>query len=124
MTNKPKYNFFKNSSYAINGLKEISKNEKSFKIELVLAFFFALLSLFLKVSLVEHILLLSVILLVLFAEVMNSAIERVVDLVTKEKHELAKNAKDAGSAAVFLSIMIAGLTWSLILLNLIFEFRS
>lgn len=123
MTNKPKYNFFKNSLYAINGLKEISQNEKSFKIELVLAFFFACLSLFLKVSLIEHILLLSVILFVLFAEVVNSAIERVVDLVTKEEHELAKNAKDAGSAAVFLSILIAGLTWALILLNLFFEWR-
>lgn len=120
MTNKPKYNFFKNSKYALNGLIEIFKNESSFKIEVALAIPFLILSFILNISVIEHILLIFVTLFVLFAEIVNSAIERVVDLVTKEHHELAKNAKDAGSAAVCISIVIASLTWSIILFNIIF----
>jgi len=50
------------------------------------------------------------------AEVTNSAIERVVDLVTLEYHELAKRAKDAGAALVFISLLVAGTIWFVVLL--------
>lgn len=51
----------------------------------------------------------------LMAEVANSAIERVVDLVTGEYHELAKKAKDAGASLVFLSLVLLGLIWVCVL---------
>ena len=50
------------------------------------------------------------------AEVTNSAIERVVDLVTLEYHDLAKRAKDAGAALVFISLLVTGIIWFVILL--------
>ena len=53
------------------------------------------------------------VLLVLIVELLNSAVEAAVDLVTQEKHTLAKRAKDAGSAAVFLSLCACGLAWLL-----------
>ena len=51
----------------------------------------------------------------LIAEAINSAIERVVDLVTLEHHHMAGRAKDVGSAVVFLSIFVFGITWVFIL---------
>jgi diacylglycerol kinase (ATP) len=64
---------------------------------------------------IDLILLLGTGLLVLLIEIINSAIEAVVDLVCgEERHELAGHAKDMGSAAVFMSQMILALTWGLI----------
>ena len=54
----------------------------------------------------------------LFAELVNSAIERTVDLVTTEYHELAKAAKDAASAAVLVSLIVTGLIWAATLYHL------
>lgn len=56
-------------------------------------------------------------LLVLAAELMNTAIERTVDLITKEHHPLAKQAKDAGSAAVAITAIGAGIAWVVVLLT-------
>lgn len=118
---KPKYNFFKNTNYALNGLKHAIKNEKSFRIELVFVAIFSAISLFLNVSLVEHILLILVLLFVLFAEIVNSAIESVVDLVTSDFNELAKIAKDLGSAAVFVAIFLASFVWIMVILSQIWS---
>ena len=49
--------------------------------------------------------------LVLVVELVNSAIENVVDRISSERHELAGRAKDAGSAAVFVALVLAGFTW-------------
>lgn len=119
MRNQPKYNFFKNTNYAVDGLKDIIKNEKSFKIELVCIVLLAIFSLFLELSLALHLLLISSLFVILIVEAINSAIERCVDLVTKEYNELAKKAKDTGSAAVFLSISLASLIWIFVLGSLI-----
>lgn len=54
-------------------------------------------------------------LLVLAAELLNSAIEAVVDKVSPEFHELAGRAKDMGSAAVFMLLLLMGLSWALVL---------
>ena len=54
-------------------------------------------------------------LLILIVELINSAIEAVVDRVSFEHHPLSKNAKDLGSAAVFLSFVLAVATWCVIL---------
>ncbi|CZE46383.1 diacylglycerol kinase [Campylobacter geochelonis] len=120
MRNQPKYNFFKNTNYAISGLCEIVKNESSFKIELVIIAILSVCSLFLKLSVALHIILIVSLLLVLLTECLNSAIERCVDLTTTQIHPLAKAAKDAGSAAVFISICITVISWGFVLFELIF----
>lgn len=111
MRNQPKYKFFKNARYAVDGLFEIYKNETSFKIEIFIILPLILVSLFLKISLFMHLILIISLLFILFAECINSAIERCVDLACSEIHPLAKSAKDAGSAGVFISITISVICW-------------
>ena len=72
------------------------------------------LALFLPLTLIERIVLIVTLLMVLVVELLNSAIEAVVDRVGLEQHDLSKRAKDLGSAAVFLSLVIVGVTWLLI----------
>jgi len=117
MRNQPKYNFIKNTTYALKGLKNIISTESSFRIELIITLLSLPLIYLIDTTLTNKILLLFSLLLVLLSEAVNSAIERVVDLVTLEHHVLAGQAKDAGSAAVFISIMIAAFTWILIVLD-------
>lgn len=114
MKNKPKYNIFSNTSYALVGLSEIIKNEISFKIEIIIfLILFPWIFLF-DFSMVERILLFVGLSGVLLAEVINSAIERTVDLVTLEYNEMAKKAKDASSAIVFISVIIFIFIWGTI----------
>ncbi len=119
MRRQPKYNFFKNSSYALKGLADILKNETSFKIELALLIPVILIILYLNIGIVEKILLFVSYFFVLIAETINSAIERVVDLVTLDHHEMAGRAKDVGSSIVFLSIVQAVVVWVFILFTTI-----
>ncbi|HIE34959.1 MAG TPA: diacylglycerol kinase [Campylobacterales bacterium] len=109
--NKPKYSLLKNAKYAIDGLIEAFRNELSFKIEL---FFFALFSIliwFLSISTLSKIVLQTSMLIPLLIELLNSAIERVVDLATKDFHPLAKYAKDVSSAAVLISLFLTLGIW-------------
>ena len=115
MRNQPRYNFFKNTFYAISGLRDIVKHENSFKIELIICLILLPFILLIELSLVEKLLLFITMTGVLIAEAINSAIERVVDLVTLEHHEMAGRAKDAGSAIVFLSIILSVIVWGIIL---------
>ncbi|AZV45946.1 diacylglycerol kinase [Nautilia sp. PV-1] len=108
---KPKYSFFKNFKYAREGFAEVFKKETSFKLEII---FFAVLSVvavFLPYPVWAKIILISGMLVPLIVELLNSAIERVVDMVTSEYHELAKYAKDAAAAAVMISIFFSVLVW-------------
>jgi diacylglycerol kinase (ATP) len=66
----------------------------------------------------EKLMLIGVFVLVLIVELLNSAIEAVVDRVSLERNPLSKNAKDLGSAAVFLTLSLAAATWIVILLPL------
>lgn len=117
MRNQPQYHFIKNTIYALKGLKDIIASENSFKIELIIFLIAIPLILIIETTITNKILLFSSLGLVLLTEAVNSSIERVVDLVTLEHAELAGRAKDAGSAAVFISIMIASVTWILIILD-------
>lgn len=121
MRNQPKYNFLKNTSYAIEGLKDLVKYETSFKIELIITVILLPIILFLEVSLIEKSLLFISLMGMLIAEAINSAIERVVDLVTLEYHDMAKRAKDVGSSIVFLSIIVFITTWSLLVPPTLFK---
>ncbi len=74
-----------------------------------------LVALLLPVARLEKLALVAVLLLVLIVELLNSAIEAVVDRVSLERHALSKNAKDLGSAAVLLSCALAAVTWAVVL---------
>ncbi|MDK2046249.1 diacylglycerol kinase [Aliarcobacter butzleri] len=117
MRNQPKYNFFKNSSYAIKGLLDLIKNETSFKIELIVTIFLIPLIIFIDTTMTNKALMFISLMGMILAEAINSAIERVVDLVTLEHHDMAGRAKDVGSSIVFLSIFIFITTWIIIFLD-------
>lgn len=117
MRNQPKYNFFKNSSYAIKGLLDLIKNETSFKIELIVTIFLIPLIIFIDTTMTNKALMFISLMGMILAEAINSAIERVVDLVTLKHHDMAGRAKDIGSSIVFLSIFIFITTWIIILLD-------
>ena len=117
MLNKPKYSLFSNAKYALDGLKDLVKNESSFKLEIIVLLIVIPIIIYLDKTTIEKLLLFSSIMLILIIEAINGAIERVVDLVTKEYHPLAGKAKDAGSSAVFLSVVFAIIVWSSILLK-------
>ena len=112
MHNKPKHNLFKNTIYALEGLVDITKHETSFKWQILLFVLGTVLAWFLPIETgYKFILSISLIIPVL-AEIINSAIERVVDLVTQDYHILAKQAKDAGAAIVFVSLLTLASIWA------------
>lgn len=119
MRNQPKYNFFKNTSYALKGLIDLIKTETSFKIELVITIILLPLIFFIDTTLTNKALMFITLMGMLMAETINSAIERVVDLVTLEHHDMAGRAKDVGSAIVFISIFIFVVTWGIILIDIL-----
>ncbi len=116
MNNKPKYHLFKNTQYALSGLKHAFKTENSFRLELLASIFIMLAIIFVDVSLSYKLILLVTGILVLIVELLNSAIENVVDLVTKEIHPLAKTAKDIGATAVMFTIILHISCWVIILI--------
>lgn len=115
---KPKYHFLNNARYALEGIFVLFKNEMAFRIELCIIIPAIVFSFFLKVSFLEHLLLVSVLMLILIIEALNSAIEACVDLITNEWHEKAKIAKDCASTAVFFSVLLALFVWSFILYSI------
>ena len=120
MHNKPKHNLFKNTVYSLEGLVDITKHEASFKWQILLFVVGTIVAWFLPIETgYKFILSISLIIPVL-AEIINSAIERVVDLVTQDYHILAKQAKDAGAAIVFISLITLAAIW-LATLSIAFE---
>jgi len=101
--------------YSRDGLKAAWQNEAAFREEILLAAIAIPLALFLARSGVERALLIGSILLILLVEILNSALEAVVDKASPERHELAKRAKDMGSAAVLLSLLNAATIWLCVL---------
>lgn len=117
MNNKPKYHLFKNTKYAIDGFLHAFKTESSFKLELILAIFIIPSIFLLNFELWQKSILLFSAFLVLIVELLNSAVENVVDLVTKDFHHLAKNAKDIGATAVMFSIILHLVFWLIFLIK-------
>ncbi|MCK5294268.1 MAG: diacylglycerol kinase [Arcobacteraceae bacterium] len=113
--NKPKYHLFKNTQYALEGFIHAFKTESSFKLELLASLFIIPAIFLLDFELYQQAILLCTAFLVLIVELLNSAIENVVDLVTKEIHPLAKSAKDIGATAVMFSITLHLICWGLFL---------
>ena len=109
--NKPKFGIFKNVTYAMQGAVTVLKSEKSFKTQLVVIAAIGLVLLFLNFSTVTKLVLFFSTWIILVAEAFNSAIERVVDLVTQDYHQLAKEAKDIGSFGVLLAFILIVAIW-------------
>lgn len=103
------------TKYSMKGLKAAYLYEAAFRQEVWLSCILIPLGFYLGNGAIEKILLVGSVLLVLVAELLNSAVENVVDRIGSEFHELSGRAKDIGSAAVFMAMMITGLTWLLIL---------
>ncbi len=102
--------------WSMKGLRAGWQHEASFRLEACLAIVLVPLGLWLGHGALEKLALVSAPMLVLSAELLNSAIEAVVDKVSPEFHELAGRAKDMGSAAVFVLLLLVMLSWGLILL--------
>lgn len=108
-------------SYSLEGLRSTFSTEAAFRQELYLVTLASAGLLFLPLSSEWKGLLFFATTAVLVVELLNSAIESVVDLASAEYHELAKRAKDIGSAAVFVSIALALLLWSGAILSIFFD---
>lgn len=101
--------------YSIAGLAEAARHETAFRQELLLAAVLLPLGIYLGENGAERALLAGSVLLVLVVELLNTAIEATVDRISVEDHPLAKRAKDLGSAAVMLSLLLLGVVWLLVL---------
>jgi diacylglycerol kinase (ATP) len=101
--------------YSIDGLRAAWTHEDAFRQELILAAIMVPTALLLPVALLEKILLVGVVVVVLIVELLNTAVEAAVDRDSLRIDALAKRAKDYASAAVMLSLLLAGGTWAAIL---------
>jgi diacylglycerol kinase (ATP) len=101
--------------FSIAGLKAAWRHEAAFRQECMLALVLMPAGLWLGQNAVERSLLVGTVCLVLIIELLNSAIESVVDRVGTDHHALSGQAKDLGSAGVFVSLLLTGLVWGMIL---------
>lgn len=102
--------------HSYNGFKWMVKNEAAFQQELMLFIPLTVLTYYLDISTVQSLCLILSMMFVLFAEMVNTAIEAVVDRVGLEYHELSGLAKNIGSAVVTLSFLMSAMVWGIILL--------
>jgi len=101
--------------YSLQGLRQTWRTEGAFRQEVLIALVLVPVACYVSVTPVERVLLIASWLLVMLVELINSSLEAVVDRISQERHPLAGHAKDAGSAAVLVALVIAGLTWAVLL---------
>ena len=101
--------------YSFAGLASAFRTESAFRLEVGGAAVLVVVAVALPASLVQTALLLGAVLLVLVVELLNSAVEATVDRISLDDHELARKAKDLGSAAVFVSLVNCAVVWGLVL---------
>lgn len=102
--------------YSLAGLRAAYRNEDAFRQEVLLALVFIPLALFSPAGGTGKALMIGSVFLVLIVELLNSAVEAAVDRISLENHQLAKRAKDIGSAAVMISLVNLAVVWGLVLL--------
>ncbi len=107
LKSKGKRTFKGSVKNCLDGISYITKNEKNFKREIAFGIIALILSYILKIDKIEFIIILTMICLVRTTEIINTAIERAVDLVTKEYHELARIAKDVSAGSVLVTSTFA-----------------
>lgn len=103
--------------WTVRGFRSTFKHEEAFRQEVYLCLVMAPLGLWLGDNGIERVLLVGPLLIVLIVELLNSAIESVVDRISTDRHKLSGRAKDQGSAAVFVSLALVALSWMLVLFN-------
>ncbi len=99
------------AGYSWKGFRSTWKHEAAFRQEVILFSLMAPLAFWIGDTASERVILIAVLLIVLVVELLNSAVESVVDRIGEDYHKLSGRAKDQGSAAVFLSFFIAILVW-------------
>lgn len=104
------------AGYSFQGLTAAFRNEAAFRQELALVVLLTLIAFWLDISRIETAILIASLLLVIIVELLNSAIEAIVDRVGSEHHELSGRAKDIGSAAVLISLINVVVVWTIILI--------
>ena len=105
------------------GLVYAFLEESAFRQELSLFVLLTPLALFLPIGYLEKALLISSLIMVLVVELLNSSVEAAIDRISFEHHDLSKRAKDFGSAAVMLALLIALLMWSAVCIPLVFKLQ-
>ena len=105
------------TSYSIAGLRSAWRHESAFRQECLLAVALVPCAFWLAETWSQAALLIAATGLVLVVELLNSAVEAAVDRIGDERHELAGRAKDLGSAAVFVSLVLLATTWTLVALD-------
>lgn len=108
---------FTSCKNSVAGLASCFKHEEAFRIEVILAAALIPASYWLAETLLENLLLITAVIVVLITELLNSAVEATVDRVGLDYHDLAKRAKDIGSAAVFLALLLFAIVWGAIILK-------
>lgn len=103
------------AGYSWKGICSAYKHEAAFRQELWLAIVLVPAGIYLGGTLIDKAMLVSSVLFVLVVELLNSAVESVVDRISDEHHELAGRAKDMGSAAVFFALVITAIVWTAVL---------
>lgn len=100
------------TGFTFAGLAAAWKSEEAFRQEVLLAAVMIPSALWLGQTLLERIVLIATVLIVMITELLNTAVEYAIDRISTERHELSGHAKDIGSAAVFISLMLALITWA------------
>ena len=103
------------------GLVYAFQEESAFRQELTLFVVLAPLACFLPVSHLEKALLIASLIMVLVVELLNSSVEAAIDRISFDHHDLSKRAKDFGSAAVMLALLIAVLMWAAVCFPIVFK---
>ena len=101
----------KAAGYSWKGLRAAWLHEAAFRQEALAAIAAIVIVCWLDLDMISRILMIGVVVLVIIVEIINSAIEAVVDRIGQEHHPLAGRAKDMGSAAVLISILLALFVW-------------
>ena len=114
-SNKGITRLIKASGYSWQGICAAYRHEEAFRLEIWCSVVLIPLGLYLGETGVEKALLVSSVLLVPLVEILNSALEAVVDRLGEEHHELSGRAKDMGSAAVAIALVLTGSVWVLVL---------
>jgi diacylglycerol kinase (ATP) len=103
--------------YSCAGIQEAYRNEDAFRQEVLLAIVLLPLAFWLKSEMLSRALMIACVLLLIIVELLNSAIEATVDRISLDDHNLAKRAKDIGSAAVLVTLLNLVVVWLLVLLD-------
>lgn len=113
--NKGLTRIIKAFGFSVKGFRAAWQHEEAFRQEVILALILLPLSFYVAANATQLAILLSTLFIVLITEILNSAVEAVVDRVSDEHHKLAGRAKDMGSAAVLLSLTMTVVIWGVII---------